>query len=433
MGFITEEEMADQLARTQRNPNKGAHPLDLGSNTLEHMASEDTPGVGNTDYQKSDEAKDESREQGDIDTLHSLYFPKSNAENRRRKRNKNAKPVSEKYQATKTTVLGRSGGLGAADAAMDLGYESTDLETLELARLYKNRPKSDTRSFDEFIRGQKILGPENHKKGPNPKWVKRIDLDKVGYEAKVYEKLAELSKIWTRPDTEVVYRVGGRPELDQIIIKNPAYKGRFEKEEHETSFSLDELKSVTDKSGIHDLNITRPKSSGDHRFVEDLQHLKLGDGVLMGGLVSVEYSTGAKEKQEKENNTFNLKLNEKMLEKYTTEEEKGDVEDFLGTLKHTEVGWFGFEVSKNEHGPKVITGVTLVTKAGERTTLPAHLFRKIFENVLPYKNSEGFTFIIPGGKRESVYPGMTHADLEATAKKLRIDGKELPQDTIYYI
>lgn len=138
---------------------------------------------------------------------------------------------------------------------------------------------------------------------------------------------------------------------------------------------------------------------------------------------------------------FNLKLNQRALEKYTTEAERGVVKDWWGLFTHgkNEIGWLGFEVDKDEKtAVRVITGVTLVAKDGDRTTIPAHVFRTVFENVLPSKKprteiSTGFEFVGSGGVRGSIYPGMTVGEVKEVMKRVKVDGRSLPDDTIFFI
>jgi len=410
MGFVTEEEMAEEIARKSRNPDEGAHPLHIHDETARRRQFGSPSDVAEEPWNP------EERSENGPDT-----------------------PMS--YDRNEPTVgkqKRRGGGINVADAYTEDNPAggNFDTEMGHLVREYNSRNKEDTRTFDEWRRELAIPGREVHKKvGPNTSWVRRIMLDKVGYGTGLYDKLADLATVWTSPNTEVTYKVGGSRESDKIIFKNPALRARFEKDTHETSLTLEELKTALKESEIN-LSIARPHGPEDKRFIEDLKHLKLGNGILRGSKVNVEFTKEASEKQRLYSEYFNLNLNPKMLEKYTTEEEKGDVENFLGVLKHTEVGWWGFEESKNKQGPKEITGVSVISKNGEKATLKSHTFRKIFENVLPYKNKDGsvgYTFIVPGGKRKNVYPGMKHEELVITGKELKIDGKELPQDTIYYI
>ncbi len=367
--------MAEELARRSPNLNKGSHPYDLPDEKAVTEQLGETGAQGAIDKRPSEDEAD-----------YESTYPKT------------------RTSVVGNRVVGRGGGVGIHDLAEEQSG-NTDPEWL-------------------------VLGPDTDKppkkKSDKNNWTRRIELNKLGFDSEIYDKFADLSRIWTDKKTEITYKVGERPELDQIIFKNSALKWRGEKQKNETTLTPDELHFALDKFGI-DLNTHRPVSSEDKKFFEDLKHLRLGAGILNSETVNVEFSKAIREKQGQESTYFNLSLNPKMLEKYTTAEEKGQVEFFLGQLKHTDIGWFGFDVDKNGE----IISVTSVTKKGERMKIPAHLFRKVFENVLPYK--KGFDFVIPGIKRASILPGMNPEEVKEVMSKVKIDGKALPDDTIYFM
>lgn len=290
--------------------------------------------------------------------------------------------------------------------------------------------------FDEW-QDEDSEGMGLSKRPSNPNWTRRIELDRVGYGSPVYDKLADLGKVWTDSGTQITYIVNEEQGEDKIIFKNPRLKWRSVKDSGERSFTIKELNEVLDQSDIG-LSISRPKNGDDRRFVQDLKHIRLGAGILAGKNVDVQFSEAKQEQIKEDKNFFTLKLNDRALEKYGTKEEKGAVEDFWGLWTHAgkgEITWMGFETDKDGK----ITGVTLVEKeAGwkDRVTVPAHVFRAVFDNVLPHNEdrvSTGFEFIVPQGMREYVHSGRSVEDIAHIMKKVKINGVGLQENVKFFI
>lgn len=310
----------------------------------------------------------------------------------------------------------------------------------------------DVDESDKDFRGEPTLKYSNEARGNKKSggdWTRRLELDRVGYDSPLYDKLMDLSKVWIDPNTQITYVVAEQQGEDRLVFNNPKLKWRGKNQSDERGLTLTEMREVLKDSDIN-LSIARPRHESDRQFVNDLKHIRLGTGVLKGEKVRVEFSKPAQEKRKEDKNFFNLKLNRKALEKFTTPEERSNVEDFIGLLTHAgkdEIEWMGYEMRGGE-----ITGVSLqererdkvrngevVGKQGgpkEKITISATVFRAIMENVFPHKRgdrSTGFEFKVPGGMQESIHPGMSADQVAAVMKKVKIDGVSLPENVKFFI
>lgn len=138
----------------------------------------------------------------------------------------------------------------------------------------------------------------------------------------------------------------------------------------------------------------------------------------------------------------NIKLNENALEKFVeNEEDKKTIRLFVDRWENSDVGWLGFDVANSKDDPKVkeISNITLVTKAGERITIPAHLFRMVFKNVHPSLKPNtntvtGFSFTKSDGVIVArVHPGKKVEEVKESMGRVKMGDISLPDDTIYFI
>lgn len=264
-----------------------------------------------------------------------------------------------------------------------------------------------------------------------------------GESAEPTDELKKPKALWMNGETVLKAKNAifdpNNPEKNLI----QAYKKDFLEETYGEKTIGGALDKISEKQGSGvEWNIVKDLMASDFLYW-------LKDKKKKGAIESIEKHSGAVMKPEtkraiEEDQGFsNLSLNENALNKFVGDSETDQriFRYFADRWQHSDVGWFGFGVAGSKDNPNVmaISNVILVTKAGERITLDAERFRSVFAYVYPSKKPG--TDIVTGlafarGRGEivgKIYPGKKVEEVKEVMSKVKLDGKTLPEDTIFFI
>lgn len=149
--------------------------------------------------------------------------------------------------------------------------------------------------------------------------------------------------------------------------------------------------------------------------------------------------TKAKEHLEVDKVGFHLGINRQNLNRKADGRDKGAVEDFwgswakVGNSDKSDVDAIGFGVDG-----KKISSIIMKLKDGSSITIPAHIFRSVFDGVKPYHDKftgdvTGFEFKNLSGERGYIHPLTPQDKLEGVMKKMHMNGQALPNDVRFFI
>ena len=136
---------------------------------------------------------------------------------------------------------------------------------------------------------------------------------------------------------------------------------------------------------------------------------------------------------------FHLGINRQNLIRKADSRDKGAVEDFWGywakvkNLNKSDVDAIGFGVDG-----KKISSIIMKLKDGSSITIPAHIFRSVFDGVKPYHDKvtgdvTGLEFKNLNGERGYIHPQTPQDKLERVMKKMHLNGQVLPDDVRFFI
>jgi hypothetical protein len=136
---------------------------------------------------------------------------------------------------------------------------------------------------------------------------------------------------------------------------------------------------------------------------------------------------------------YHIGLNRGNLVRKTDKRDRGAVEEFWGNwtqvkdLSKSEIEAIGFGVI----GKKIST-VIMQLKDNTSITIPAPIFRSVFDGVAPYHDKEsgdvtGFEFKNLKGWKGFIHPNTPQDKLDAVMRKMHLNGKSLPDNTRFFI
>lgn len=136
---------------------------------------------------------------------------------------------------------------------------------------------------------------------------------------------------------------------------------------------------------------------------------------------------------------YHIGLNRTNLTRKADERDQGAVEDFWGywtkvkDLDKSDIEAIGFGVN----GKKIST-VIMQLKDNSSITIPAPIFRSVFDGVGPYHDKAsgdvtGFEFKNLKGWKGFIHPGTPQDKLDGVMKKMHLNGRPLPENTRFFI
>ena len=136
---------------------------------------------------------------------------------------------------------------------------------------------------------------------------------------------------------------------------------------------------------------------------------------------------------------YHIGLNRENLARKTDKRDQGAVEDFWGNWTKvkdpakSEIEAIGFGVN----GKKIST-VIMQLKDNSSITIPAPIFRSVFDGVSPYHDKAsgdvtGFEFKSLKGWKGFIHPNTPQDKLDAVMKKMHLNGKPIPENTRFFI
>ena len=136
---------------------------------------------------------------------------------------------------------------------------------------------------------------------------------------------------------------------------------------------------------------------------------------------------------------YHIGLNRENLTRKAAKRDQGAVEDFWGYWtkvkdpNKSDIEAIGFGVN----GKKIST-VIMQLKDNSSITIPAPIFRSVFDGVSPYHDKAtgdvtGFEFKNLKGWKGFIHPNTPQDKLDAVMRKMHLNGKPLPGNTRFFI
>lgn len=228
---------------------------------------------------------------------------------------------------------------GGGRNVMDMTDENRtiDPEYLELQHEYQSRERSDKRSFQDWLTDQPQHDEFREKRRD---WAIKINLDKLehGYESPVYEKFADLMKIWSKPDTKVIFQFGERKEDDNLVFEGKAEYINDAKRPRNVRVAIkrEDFNQLIKENG-RDLEIRRPRDEGDRNSVMFvLEHVRFHQSGFKGKEFEIGFPN------------IKLKSDIKRASEKLTESEFEESKKFLQVWKNKDVKGVGIRFKDNK-------------------------------------------------------------------------------------
>jgi hypothetical protein len=207
----------------------------------------------------------------------------------------------------------------------------------------------------------------------------------------------------------------GSEDLAEIVSNNMDSEYLHLREEYKDAQEMGEKKSFQDWLNSDDTKVIRKEELSSEPTKRVIEKAKVDE---------VEYHIG---------------LNRENLARKADNRDRGAVEDFWGYwTKVKDSGKSDIEAIGFGVNGKKISTVIMQLKDNSSITIPAPIFRSVFDGVSPYHDKvsgdvTGFEFKNVKGWKGFIHPNTPQDKLEAVMKKMHLNGKPLPGNTRFFI